>query len=76
MAAPEREALKAEHFMHCPKCGNELQVVKFKDLDIDKCFNCNGTWLDAGQLELLAGKEPGFIATIVDLFHHEGGEGQ
>jgi ribosomal protein L37AE/L43A len=71
MAEHEREAQKAAHFMHCPKCGSKLTTVKFKDLDIDKCFTCNGSWLDAGELETLAGKEPGFLGKIVAVFKHD-----
>jgi Zn-finger nucleic acid-binding protein len=41
--------------MKCPKCGYDLETVKFRGVSIDKCFHCNGTWLDAGELQLLAG---------------------
>ncbi len=64
----EREKLKVLHFMHCPKCGDQLQTIKFKGLAVDKCFNCNGTWLDAGELETLAGREPDFFRRIVAVF--------
>lgn len=68
MQEEERERLKALHFMHCPKCGFELTTVKFKGLAVDKCFHCNGTWLDAGELEALAGKESDFLHRIVAVF--------
>jgi uncharacterized protein len=64
----ERERLQKLHFMHCPKCGHSLETVKFKGLQIDKCFSCNGTWLDQGELEQLAGKEAGFLSSVVGLF--------
>src|SRR5262249_30177072 len=48
MQASERDALKALHFMHCPKCGFNLQTIAFKGVSIDRCFHCGGTWLDAG----------------------------
>ena len=70
--ASERERLKQLHFMHCPKCGNKLETVKYKELEIDKCFTCNGTWLDEGELERLAGKEPGFLGSVVGLFKGKG----
>ncbi len=66
----ERERLKQQHWMHCPKCGFELQALKFKGLTIDRCFHCGGTWLDAGELETLAGKESDFLSRVVALFKH------
>ena len=59
------DSLKAEmkklHFMHCPKCGMELHPLQFRGFDVDKCFGCNGTWLDAGELEKLAHPEHGAV---------------
>jgi hypothetical protein len=62
--------LKAAHFMHCPKCGNELSTVQFRGLDIDRCFHCHGTWLDEGELERLAGQDEQHkvLKAIVDAF--------
>ena len=68
MKADELENLKKQHFMHCPKDGFELTTIKFKGLAVDKCFHCNGTWLDAGELETLAGKESDFLQRIVSVF--------
>lgn len=62
------EELKRAHFMKCPKCGFDLQTVQFKGFAIDKCFHCNGNWLDAGELEALAGRESGVLKNIVGLF--------
>ena len=64
----EQEKLKVLHWMHCPKCGDQLQTVKFKGLAIDTCFHCNGTWLDAGELEALAGRENDLLNRIVAVF--------
>ncbi len=68
MQQEERERLKQQHWMHCPKCGFDLQTIKFKGLAVDKCFHCNGTWLDAGELEALAGREPDLLRRIVSVF--------
>jgi hypothetical protein len=68
MHARELEELKQAHWMHCPKCGFQLEPVKFKGLTVDKCFHCNGTWLDAGELEALAGKEPDLLHRIAAVF--------
>ena len=70
MQEQERERLKQLHWMHCPKDGFELTQMKFKGLTIDKCFNCGGTWLDAGELETLAGRESDFLHKVIALFKH------
>ncbi len=67
----EREKLRALHSMHCPKCGMVLETVAFRGLQIEKCFSCNGTWLDAGELDQLAGKEPGFLQRLISVFKEE-----
>lgn len=68
LQAEEVEALKKAHWMHCPKCGFTLEPIQFKGVTIDKCFHCNGTWLDAGELETLAGKESDFLNRVVAVF--------
>jgi uncharacterized protein len=68
LEAEERERLKQLHWMHCPKCGMELKRIEFKDIQIDRCFNCHGTWLDDGELEKVAGREPGFIDRVAAVF--------
>jgi hypothetical protein len=68
LEAEEREKMKQLHWMHCPKCGMELKRIEFKDIQIDRCFNCHGTWLDEGELEAVAGKEPGFVDRIAAVF--------
>jgi uncharacterized protein len=60
--------LKTLHWMKCPKCGFDLEPVKFHDVVIDKCFHCNGTFLDAGELEQLAGHESSLLQRIVSVF--------
>ncbi|HKA87403.1 MAG TPA: zf-TFIIB domain-containing protein [Haliangiales bacterium] len=69
--AEERERLKKLHYMRCPKCGMELREIAFKGVKIDRCFNCHGTWLDHGELERVAGKEPGFLDRIAAVFRHD-----
>jgi hypothetical protein len=68
MKAAEREALKQAHLMRCPKCGNSLEEIKYRGISIDRCYTCNGTWLDEGELEQLAGKEPGFVQKMTSIF--------
>ncbi|HEY6050185.1 MAG TPA: zf-TFIIB domain-containing protein [Thermoanaerobaculia bacterium] len=70
LAAAERERLKQLHYMHCPKCGMELREIGVRGVQVDRCFSCNGTWLDAGELEKLAGPqgENAVVASILRIF--------
>jgi uncharacterized protein len=71
MAHDEAVALQKLHFMHCPKCGMELKTIKFRDIDIDRCFHCNGTFLDEAALSKLAGKvKEGVMASVLNIFAH------
>lgn len=51
LAAEEKQRLKELHSMRCPKCGMELVEIDYKTIKIDKCSECAGVWLDAGELE-------------------------
>ena len=53
----QREQTKAQCYMKCPKCGADLNEVTFRGIKIDRCLNCDGVWLDEGELEKLAGDE-------------------
>jgi len=39
--------------MDCPVCKEAMIVLELEDIEIDHCLSCKGTWLDAGELELL-----------------------
>jgi uncharacterized protein len=65
MQQEERDRERELHYMKCPKCGMHLEEIAFGDVKVDKCFSCEGMWLDAGELELLQKKEPGFISRLV-----------
>ena len=62
----ERQRQKEAHWMHCPKCGSTLQEVEYSGVRIDQCPGCQGVFLDAGELEQVAQKEPGgFVGTLI-----------
>jgi RNA polymerase-binding transcription factor DksA len=73
--AAEQARLKALHFMHCPKCGLKMQEVKFKLIDVDVCFSCNGIFLDQGELEHIVKRSgevaPGVMTAILNWFKGE-----
>jgi len=70
MAEAERKKQRELHHMHCPKCGMHLQEIAYRGVAIDKCFSCNGMWLDEGELEKLGGGngEPGYVERIIGFF--------
>ncbi len=39
--------------MDCPVCKKSMLVLELQQIEIDYCQNCDGIWLDAGELELL-----------------------
>ena len=39
--------------MNCPACKHTMIAVEMNDIETDICTQCGGTWLDAGELELL-----------------------
>jgi Zn-finger nucleic acid-binding protein len=43
--------------MDCPVCKQSAMVtLELSDVEIDYCMQCEGIWLDAGELELLLGE--------------------
>jgi hypothetical protein len=72
MREKERDELKQLHWMHCPKCGLDLQTVSLRGVAIDRCFHCDGTWLDAGELEKLGAHESeqrgAVVRSILNIF--------
>jgi hypothetical protein len=70
--AAELKALKDLHWMHCPKCGLEMHEVKYRGVDVDVCFSCNGVFLDQGELEHIEKPESkGLMSAILNWFKPE-----
>lgn len=38
--------------MYCPSCKHPMIVLEFEGIETDYCTNCEGIWLDSGELEL------------------------
>ena len=64
----EKRRLKELHFMKCPKCGMEIIEVDYKELKVDKCSECDGVWLDAGELEAVAKMDKSGIDKLFSIF--------
>jgi Zn-finger nucleic acid-binding protein len=39
--------------MECPKCQARMEVVRFEDVEVDRCIRCGGLWFDALEHEEL-----------------------
>ncbi len=37
----------------CPVCREPMVAYELEGVEIDRCLECGGTWLDAGELETL-----------------------
>jgi len=67
----ERKALVELHFMRCPKCGMELIEIDYKGIKVDKCSECEGIWLDAGELEAVSKLEKSGLDKLFSIFGKE-----
>ena len=64
----ERERLKKLHHMRCPKCGIELIEIDYKGITIDRCSECDGVWLDAGEMESISKLEKTGLDKFFSIF--------
>ena len=64
----ERERLKDLHYMRCPKCGMELIEIDYKGITIDRCSECDGVWLDAGELATVSKLEKTGLDKFFSIF--------
>ncbi len=64
----EKRRLKDLHYMRCPKCGMELIEIDYKGIKIDECSECEGIWLDAGELETVSKLEKTGLDKLFSVF--------
>ncbi len=64
----EKKRLKDLHYMRCPKCGMELIEIDYKNIKVDKCSECYGVWLDAGELEAVSKLEKTGLDKLFSVF--------
>jgi len=53
--AAERQALMAT----CPKCSGKLAKYAVKSVDVERCENCEGMWLNKGDLAEILRRQAG-----------------
>jgi len=68
LAKEERERLKKLHHMKCCKCGMEMISLDFKGITVDRCTNCEGLYLDKGELEAILSKDKSVIDRVFNAF--------
>jgi hypothetical protein len=69
MAGEEKERIKQQHWMKCPKCGMDLQEIDLLGVKVDQCANCGGMFLDAGEIDQIAKRsDEGFIGRVFSVF--------
>jgi len=68
MLKDEKNSLKDLHYMRCPKCGMQLVEIDYRGMKIDKCTECNGVWLDHGELEAIVNLDKSVISRLLSGF--------
>jgi len=63
--AERRKAERQQHFMKCPRCGGSLKETRHGHVTLDVCTDCKGTWLDAGELEMIEHVEESHVGTFL-----------
>jgi hypothetical protein len=70
-ADAERAARIAAERNKCPRDGATLVARDSGQVTIDQCPQCEGIWLDKGELEILAtgnAEHAGFVGSVLKLF--------
>ncbi len=68
LAEQEKMRLRELHHMRCPKCGMELIEIDYKNIKVDKCSECDGVWLDSGELEAISKLEKSGLDKLFGVF--------
>src|SRR6266545_857022 len=56
-AAERLAAERKSHHMRCPKCGGHLHTEAFHGVEVDRCGECHGIWLDHDEIAHLTREE-------------------
>lgn len=52
--AEHEEEIRVLALNRCPKCGVQLTTRLIEEVEIDECEQCQGMWLDKGELEAMS----------------------
>ena len=47
----DETARQAAQMAICPKCSGKFASYRFMGFDLERCANCQGIWLNNGELE-------------------------
>ena len=70
-ADAERAANVAAERNKCPRDGSAMVAKASGSVTIDQCPQCDGIWLDKGELEILASgntANSGFVGSLLNLW--------
>ena len=56
-AALANDSERKSHYMRCPKCGGHLETIEFHRVQVDRCPDCAGIWLDNGEIDAVVAHE-------------------
>jgi hypothetical protein len=56
LAAGERERRENVFLLYCPKCGEKMEEILFREIMVERCTGCHGVWLDSGEVERLTAR--------------------
>ena len=48
---------RKSHYLRCPKCGGHLVTEEFHRIQVDRCPECHGIWLDNGEIDAVVSHE-------------------
>ena len=71
-ARASQEADRKSHYMKCPKCGADL-VTEDHGIQVERCPDCHGMWLDADETASLTKRESGIIGILKSVVRGVGG---
>ena len=57
---------RKSHLMRCPKCGGHLDTVEFHRIQVERCPDCAGIWLDTGEIDaVVAHDDKGLLGRVM-----------
>jgi uncharacterized protein len=66
--APKKLIRSGLHYMQCPKCGMHLVEIDYRGIKIDRCSDCEGIWLDKGELAALTNLGENVLGKLFSVF--------
>jgi len=67
-AAAQRQQILAVAKNRCPKCAAPLVTIRYRNVELDKCTECQGLWFDFGELDQVLTEESGFLGGLKRIF--------